>query len=396
MDVEGAAPLKRKTWRVVLAYTAGIVAGVAVAVFASATGAPNDMYVMFAVLLVVMAALLGGTGPAITVAITAVVGDDLVLSGRLPPLEQWKDEVIFGTIAITVGLLVSAKRKQQIKAEDLARRERQLRTERAAILATISHDVKSQLAVILGSARVALRAGGAETNPRVFRRIESAALQAGSLVDQLSDLHSLDGTGIALECRPADLRRTVEAAKDQMEAIARGHALRYTAPSESVMVDYDERRIQRVLQNLIGNAIKYSPDGGDIDINIGADGGNAAICIRDHGIGIPEADRGHVFERGYRAANSVGAIPGTGLGLFISSEIVKRHGGSIGCRAADGRGTVFEVRLPLARVRGAAERVQQLPGHRPGPAVADHPIVHRDDRNQLPRRAREERLVGSE
>src|SRR4029434_9140273 len=113
--------LKRSAWRVVFAYAAGIVAGVAVAMFASATGAADNVYVMFAVLLVVMAALLGGTGPAITVAITAVVGDDIVLSGRLPPLEQWKDEVIFGTIAITVGLLVSAKRKQQLNAADLGR-----------------------------------------------------------------------------------------------------------------------------------------------------------------------------------------------------------------------------------------------------------------------------------
>lgn len=393
MDAEGPQ-LKRSAWRVVFAYAAGIVAGVAVAMFASATGAADNVYVMFAVLLVVMAALLGGTGPAITVAITAVVGDDLVLSGRLPPLEQWKDEVIFGTIAITVGLLVSAKRKQQIKAEDLARRERELRTERAAILATISHDVKNPLAVILGSARAASRDRGGD-NPRVFQRIESAALQAASLVDQLSDLHSIEGSGIALECRPADLRRTVEAAKDQMEAIARGHVLRYMAPSESVMVDYDERRIQRVLQNLIGNAIKYSPDGGEIDINVRSDSGTAAIAIRDHGIGVPEADRGRLFERGYRA-NSVGAIPGTGLGLFISSEIVKRHGGSIECRAADGRGTVFEVRLPLARVRGAAERVQQLPGHRAGSAVADRAIVHRDDWDQFPRRAGEKRLVRSE
>ena len=393
MDVNGAR-LTGSAWRVAIDYAVGVIAGVAVAVFASATGVADNVYVMFAVLLVVMAALLGGTGPAITVAITAVVGDDIVLSGRLPPLEQWKDEVIFGTIAITVGLLVAAKRKQQMKAEDLARRERELRTERAAILATISHDVKNPLAVILGSARAASR-DRAFDNSRVFQRIESAALQAASLVDQLSDLHSIEGSGIALECRPADLRRTVEAAKDQMEAIARGHVLRYTAPSESVVVDYDERRIQRVLQNLIGNAIKYSPDGGEIDINIRPDNSTAAISIRDHGIGVPDADRGRVFERGYRA-NSVGAIPGTGLGLFISSEIVKRHGGSIGCRAADGRGTVFEVRLPLARIHGAAERVQELPGYRAGPAAADRAVVHRDDRNQFPRRAREERLVRSE
>lgn len=395
MDVKPTRVISaRALWRGAIAYGAGIVVGVAMAVLAQAAGVPDNMYVMFAVLLVVMAALVGGTGPAITVAITAVVGDDLVLSGRLPPLEQWKDEVIFGTIAVTVGLLVAAKRKQQMKAEELARRERELRTERAAILATISHDVRNPLAVILGSARAAVqdRAGD---NRRLFRRIESAALQAASLVDQLSDLHSLDGSGIPLDRRPADLRRTVEAAKDQMEAVVRGHVLRYTAPSEPVMVDYDERRIQRVLQNLIGNAIKYSPEGGDIQIGVHVQSGSAAISIRDHGIGIPEADRGRVFERGYRA-NSVGAIPGTGLGLFISSEIVKRHGGTIVCKAADDAGTVFEVRLPLARVRGAAERVQQLPSDRPGLPAGDRMVVHHHDRNELSRGAREERLVRAE
>jgi signal transduction histidine kinase len=385
----------RSLTRVALAYLGGIVAGVAVAVFATETKAPDDVYVLLSVLLVVMAALFAGTGPAVIVAITAVIGDDLVLTGRLPPLEQWKDEMIFGTIAITVGLLVSAKRKQQMKAELLARRERALRGERAAILATISHDVKNPLAVILGSARGALRDRHRADAPRLFRRIESAALQAASLVDQLSDLQSLDGTGIALDRRCADLRRTVEAAKDQMEAVVQGHVLRCSAPADPVVVDYDERRIQRVLQNLIGNAIKYSPDGGQIDINMCVDGECAAISIRDHGIGISDAERGLVFERGYRA-RGVGAIPGSGLGLFISSEIVKLHGGSIACSAPSGPGTVFEIRLPLARVREAPERGEQLPGNRPWPADADREVVHGHDGNQLARRAREERLVRTE
>jgi signal transduction histidine kinase len=385
----------RSFLRVALAYLGGIIAGVGVAVIATETNAPDNVYVMLSVLLVVLAALLAGTGPAITVAITAVVGDDLVLTGRLPPLDQWKDEMTFGTIAIAVGLLVAAKRRQQMKAELLARRERELRTERAAILATISHEVKNPLAVILGSARIAIRDRGREDNSRVFRRIESAALQAASLVDQLSDLHSLDGDGIALDCRRGDLRRTVEAARDQMEGIVRGHVLRYSAAVEPVLVDYDERRIQRVLQNLIGNAIKYSPDGGDIDIAVRVVGDSAAISVRDHGIGIAAGERGRVFERGYRSTG-VGTIPGTGLGLFISSEIVKRHGGSIACSAPDGPGTVFEIRLPLARGREAAERGEQLPGNRPGPPAADRPVVHGHDGNQLARRAREERLVRSE
>jgi len=130
-----------------------------------------------------------------------------------------------------------------------------------------------------------------------------------------------------------------------MEAIARGHALRYTAPPESVMVDYDERRIQRVLQNLIGNAIKYSPDGGDIDIDVRADGGNAAICIRDRGIGIPEADLAHVLDSFYRGGN-VGAAPGTGLGLALVKSCADLHGGAVEIGSHVGEGTWVRLRLP--------------------------------------------------
>jgi len=162
-----------------------------------------------------------------------------------------------------------------------------------------------------------------------------------------------------------------------------------------VLADYDERRIQRVLQNLIGNAIKYSPDGGSIEIEIRTSPTEARIAIRDHGIGIPAEARPHIFERGFRA-HTVGVIPGTGLGLFISAEIVKRHGGTIACLAPQDGGTLIELHLPLARFGLAAEGGQQLPGHRAGRAGADRAVVDRDDRDRLARRAGEERFVGAE
>jgi hypothetical protein len=95
--------------RVILSYLAGVVAGGTLAVLASHYAARDDVYVMLAVLLVVGAALSGGTGPAIAVAITAVIGDDVVLTGRLPPVDQWKDELVFGTIAVAVGLLARTR-----------------------------------------------------------------------------------------------------------------------------------------------------------------------------------------------------------------------------------------------------------------------------------------------
>jgi signal transduction histidine kinase len=382
--------------RAIVAYLAGILAGGTLAVLAAHYRAQDNVYVMFAVLLVVAAALLGGTGPAIAVAITAVVGDDLVLTGRLPPLDQWRDELVFGTIAITVGLLVSAKRKQQLRAQRLAVRERELRAERDAILAAISHDVRNPLAVISGSARSALVSRETKGDvARLFRRIDAAASQAAHLIDVLSDLHSIDGNALELDLRRDDLRQAVETAIDQMEVLAQGHALRYSAPAGPVLADFDRHRIQRVLQNVIGNAVKYSPDGGDIDVEVRVEGGDAIVSVRDRGMGIAEAERGRVFERGYRA-RGVDAIQGSGLGLFISAEIVKRHHGTITCDAALGGGTIVDVRLPLARLGLPAEPVQQLPGDRPGLAVADRAVVDGHDGHRLAGRAGEKRFVGAE
>ena len=382
--------------RATVSYTASILAGATLAILATSYGARDNVYVMLAVLLVVSVALTSGTGPALAAAFTSVIGDDVLLRGRLPPPEQWKDLSVFAIVAIVVGWLVASKRAQQIKAEHLATRERQLRTERDAILAAISHDVRNPLAVILGSARRGIDDGDTKGDvTRLFRRIDSAALQAAHLIDALADLHSLDGNQIELDLRRGDLRRTAEAAIDQMEAVAQNHTLRYSAPASPVITAYDEQRIQRVLQNLIGNAIKYSPDGGPIDIELRASPTEARIEVRDRGIGIPAEARSHVFERGFRAS-TVGAIPGTGLGLFISAEIVKRHGGSIAFLAPSDGGTIVELQLPLAGVRQPAELVQELPGDRPGLAAADGAVVDRDDRHRLPRGAGEKRFVGAE
>jgi signal transduction histidine kinase len=369
-----------------ISYTLSVIAGLALAVLATLYSVPDNVYVMLAVLLVVSVALSYGTGPALAAALTSVIGDDIVLAGRLPPPQQWKDLTVFAFVAIVVGWLVASKRRQQIQSERLAIGERQLRTERDAILAAISHDVRNPLAVIAGSARRGLADHGVRGDvTRLFRRIDSAAMQAAHLIDALSDLHSLDGDRIELDVRPSDLRRTAEAAVDQMEAVAQNHTLRLSAPARPVIAEYDERRIQRVLQNLIGNAIKYSPEGGPIDVAVHVSQPDARITVRDRGVGIPVEARPHIFERGYRAS-TVGTIPGSGLGLFISAEIVRRHGGSITCLAPSDGGTIVELQLPLAGARHQAE----------GRVFPDGGVAARKDRDGLPGRVSENRLVGAD
>ena len=341
-------------------YIAGLVLGTTLAMMATSVDARTDIYVMFAVLLVVGMALGGGTGPALMAAITAVVGDDLLLARRLPEWQHWEHLVAFGGVAISVGWLVAAKRRQQLETEQALLREQQLRNERSAILAVVSHDVRSPLGVILGTARQgrAVAAGGEAT--RLFGRIESAALHAHHLVEVLTDLRSFDGQTMHLEVARRDLRETVATVIDHMQALSSAHQIIGSLAPGAVFADYDEDRVRRVLANLIGNAIKYSPAGGRVEVRLDASDDAARISVRDEGIGIPADARERVFERGYRASTAQG-ISGTGLGLFISAEIVKLHGGGIACAAAPDRGTVFTITLP---------RRVQLPAETPRAVIA--------------------------
>src|SRR6266850_5140996 len=105
--------------RVIVLYAASVISGATLAILAASFGARDNVYVMFAVLLVVSVGLLSGTGPALAAAVTAVAGDDLLLTGRLPPPEQWKDLSVFAIVAIVIGWLVTRTRAQQLEAERL-------------------------------------------------------------------------------------------------------------------------------------------------------------------------------------------------------------------------------------------------------------------------------------
>jgi signal transduction histidine kinase len=340
-----AASASRISVRTIVSYALAVVCGTTLATTATLAELRTDMYVMYAVLLVVAAALAAGMGPALVVAVTAVVGDDVLLSGRMIGLEHWEHLVAFAGVAISIGSLVADRRRRQLEAEDAVRREQQLRDERASILAAVAHDVKSPLAVILGSAQQGAAASTSSREQRLFQRIQSAGMHAQRLVETLDDLRSFDRHAMTLTRTRADLRLTVSAAVEQLQTLSDAHQLSMIAPAAPVLADYDEAKLHRVLANLIGNAIKYSPNGGRIDVEIGSSRDEAWVSVRDRGIGVPRDARQRIFERGFRTER-VGAIAGSGLGLFISAEIIKLHGGRIECDEAPEQGSVFRVHLP--------------------------------------------------
>jgi signal transduction histidine kinase len=116
-----------------------------------------------------------------------------------------------------------------------------------------------------------------------------------------------------------------------------------------VPIEGDDLRLEQVIQNLLQNAVKYSPEGGPIEVKVAREGEYAVIAVTDHGIGIPAASQPQLFQRFFRAGNvDASNISGMGIGLYVVKEIVSRHGGDVRVSSVEHQGTTFTVRLPLA------------------------------------------------
>jgi signal transduction histidine kinase len=146
------------------------------------------------------------------------------------------------------------------------------------------------------------------------------------------------------------VRRVTEETRPTLSA----HSLELIGCDDPTYVMGDEVRLEQVIQNLIGNAVKYSPDGGRVQVKVGRDADKACLTVRDHGIGIPPESHRGLFRRFYRADNAEAhGISGLGIGLFVVNEIVELHGGSIAVESEVGAGSSFTVRLPILSAPGA-------------------------------------------
>jgi signal transduction histidine kinase len=187
---------------------------------------------------------------------------------------------------------------------------------------------------------------------RELERIDSAARQIGGMLSELSDLAKLQmGRDLVLQCRSLDIVPLVQSVADDLKRFSKRHRIRVEESDHELVGQWDEVRLRRVLSNLLDNAIKYSPRGGEILVSLDSvtrDGiQQARVVVKDRGIGIPEADLPYVFDRFYRAGNS-GRMAGTGIGLSGVRQIVEQHGGSVAVESQEGQGTTVTVLLPLS------------------------------------------------
>jgi len=216
-------------------------------------------------------------------------------------------------------------------------------------LADVVHELKTPLAAAKAQAQLALhqlgeRRADAATS-RALRLISQQIDRLNRLVGDLLEASRLDSGEMELHPTEFDLGALLEEMRNRMQPLGNRHPIRVSKP-DSLAIVADKDRIEQVIANLLSNAIRYSPEGGPIDLNAGQTATGVHIEIRDHGLGIPKEHQDLVFERFGRAHGS--AFGGLGLGLAISKGIVERHGGRIWLESSGkpGEGSVFHFDLP--------------------------------------------------
>jgi signal transduction histidine kinase len=177
------------------------------------------------------------------------------------------------------------------------------------------------------------------------------------LVDDLVDVLRIEMDKLDLRPERSDLSAICrEAAEDQRQIT--GRTIKLSMPKAAILVEADADRVGQVVTNLVSNAIKYSLADQPVKLTLGIAGDEAIVSVRDHGPGLPPDEFVHIFERFYRAPGvdvQSGSRMGLGLGLYISRQIVERHGGRIWVESVPGKGSTFSFALPLHRAPSDAE-----------------------------------------
>lgn len=221
---------------------------------------------------------------------------------------------------------------------------------REQFITLASHELKTPVTIIKGYAQLlqktSLKVPARER--RIINAIADGAERIHSIINDLLDISKLNLDQLCLSEDTIIVSELVEAAVHHVSLTTTRHRVVATR-AEPAVVKGDRFRLEQVLVNLLENAITYSPEGGDVVVEVAAAEQEAVLSVKDNGVGIPKHKQHRIYERFYRAhAGTPHDYGGIGLGLHISNEIVRRHGGRMWFESEEGKGSTFSFSLPLA------------------------------------------------
>lgn len=217
-------------------------------------------------------------------------------------------------------------------------------------LSIASHELKTPMTVIKGYAQVLnkkLAKAGIDTYDPLLTTINFQLDKLNILVNELLDISKIEAKKLKLSLASVNLHELIQESIKSVGPYAENHIIEYKSNDEKIIIHADVIRLEQVLVNLFTNAIKYSNAGTKIKVTTKQVNGFAKIEVKDQGVGIPEDEIAYVFEKFYQTQRTDDMRDGLGLGLYISAEIVRRHGGNITVKSEKGKGATFSFTVPL-------------------------------------------------
>ena len=252
-------------------------------------------------------------------------------------------------IALQEAQLLADLRQANQRAQEAVR-------VRDQFLSIASHELKTPLAALVGNAQLLQRRAKrdgtlTERDQRAVGVITEQAFRLNSMIDALLDVSYLQSGQLTFTVSPLDICALSRQLLEEVEPSLTQHTMQLDCSHEPLIIVGDELRLGQVLRNLIHNAVKYSPAGGPVTIQVEQRENCVCVAVTDQGLGIPQEAQAQLFERFYRADDIRSrGISGMGLGLYVVKEIVALHGGSLDVKSAVAKGSTFTFCLPMPEV----------------------------------------------
>jgi signal transduction histidine kinase len=272
-----------------------------------------------------------------------------------------------GVLARSVTQSVRIHRlEQRLRAAEEAARGRD------DLVSVVSHDLRNPLNTIAMGLTILERSPDLDAHQGVIARLRRGATRLDRIIADLLDVTRIDSGTLMVDQRPVAPSSLLEEVLELLgpQAHAKGQQLDVTSPPHAPMVMADRDRVMQVLLNLVGNAIKFTPDGGLVAVSAARHGDGVRFDVRDTGPGIPADDVPHVFDRFWQARST--ARLGTGLGLYIAKGIIDAHGGKLQVESAEGLGTSIAFTLVAATEADRLESARQSSESLIAPRTALH------------------------
>jgi signal transduction histidine kinase len=264
------------------------------------------------------------------------------------------DGILVHALEVTHQVLAQRERAELFTQAETARAEAENAVQiRDQFFSVAAHELKTPLTSLLGNVQLIQRRAAREgllqeRDQRAFGVVAAQTRRLQQMVEALLDVTRLESGHLSLHRAPLDLGALVQRIVEEVQPTLSIHTITTTIRGTALIVDGDALRLEQVLQNIIQNAVKYSPAGGTISIETFLQDQSVGVSIADQGIGIPQNSLQRLFSRFYRADNvDDKQISGMGIGLYVVKEIIILHGGSVTVDSTEGRGSTFTIYLPL-------------------------------------------------